>query len=466
MSERQFGGETPDPNQTMTRARAVLGSSVGMALVRLTNMGLGFALSVLLARTLGLEGFGTYAFAFAIAGLMGFVTQLGLPVLIVRESARALAGDPQGAGAGRFVAIASWSAMVVAVAAALLLAGTLLVALGLSVSMLDGGAWMLPLAAVLATMMGFMAAGGALLNGQTKPLKGSVADGALRPFVFLVLVWASASTLTPQSAMAAHVMAALCGAVLVWGLSAPALLRARAVSTTQERRWMSRTWIQSLIPFSLNTGLRVLNSRLDVLMVGLLVGPAEVALYAVANQLANFGVMGQTIVNAQAAPRLAAALARDDKPSAQHAVSLCALAAGTIGLAILGGVVLVGAPILRLAFGEAFASAFGVLVILALVQAITSAMGPTALTLNMAGLERLTLRVSAISVGVNAVLNIPLVLAFGAEGAALSLLIAVAVGQTLMMRYAAQRTGLTTHVVFALRSARVRHDLRRILWRS
>jgi O-antigen/teichoic acid export membrane protein len=49
---------------------------------------------VLLARMLGAEGYGIYAYAFALVTLLAMPAKAGLPQLVVRETARGVAGKP------------------------------------------------------------------------------------------------------------------------------------------------------------------------------------------------------------------------------------------------------------------------------------------------------------------------------------------------------------------------------------
>ncbi len=95
-------------SSTSLRGRLVRGGLGSLAL-KLASTALGFILVILLARSLGPEGYGVYAFVFAIVSLLAIPTQLGLPQLVVRETAKAQAAERWGLMRGLW----RWSTLVV-----------------------------------------------------------------------------------------------------------------------------------------------------------------------------------------------------------------------------------------------------------------------------------------------------------------------------------------------------------------
>jgi len=91
------------------RGRLIRGG-LGSVALKLGSTALGFLLAILLARALGPEGYGVYAFVFAIVSLLAIPTQLGLPQLVVRETAKAQAAEEWGLmrGLWRWSTLAVW----------------------------------------------------------------------------------------------------------------------------------------------------------------------------------------------------------------------------------------------------------------------------------------------------------------------------------------------------------------------
>ena len=57
--------------------------------IKLANTALGFAVATALARGLGTAGYGVYSYVFSLVSLLAIPAQLGLPSLVVRETAKA-----------------------------------------------------------------------------------------------------------------------------------------------------------------------------------------------------------------------------------------------------------------------------------------------------------------------------------------------------------------------------------------
>src|SRR5690606_16348901 len=62
---------------------------VGSIAVKIASTGLNLILAVVLARLLGVEEFGVYSFIFPLVTILAIPAQMGLPNLVVRETAKA-----------------------------------------------------------------------------------------------------------------------------------------------------------------------------------------------------------------------------------------------------------------------------------------------------------------------------------------------------------------------------------------
>ncbi|MFW6089999.1 MAG: oligosaccharide flippase family protein, partial [Gemmatimonadota bacterium] len=69
-------------------------------MLRVSSAAVSLVVSILLARMLGPEGYGIYAFAYAVIMLLALPAQAGLPTLLVREVARYEADERWGLLAG------------------------------------------------------------------------------------------------------------------------------------------------------------------------------------------------------------------------------------------------------------------------------------------------------------------------------------------------------------------------------
>ena len=71
--------------------RRLLRDGVGTFVLKGVNAGFTFLSTVLLARLLGAEGYGLYAYALALVTLVGTPVHTGLPILVVRQTASGMA---------------------------------------------------------------------------------------------------------------------------------------------------------------------------------------------------------------------------------------------------------------------------------------------------------------------------------------------------------------------------------------
>lgn len=90
------------------------GNLVALGLVQAFRMGAGAAVNVLVMRTVGVEGFGVFAYITTLVGLLGFLATMGMDRLLKRELARAPESAPRWVGAG--LAASAGLAVVSAVA--------------------------------------------------------------------------------------------------------------------------------------------------------------------------------------------------------------------------------------------------------------------------------------------------------------------------------------------------------------
>ncbi len=76
---------------------STLAKETGISLfLKISQAFFSFMTTVLLARILGAEGYGIYAYAFAFVMLLSMPAQAGLPTLVIRETARGMAeGKPE-----------------------------------------------------------------------------------------------------------------------------------------------------------------------------------------------------------------------------------------------------------------------------------------------------------------------------------------------------------------------------------
>lgn len=251
--------------KTLLRSRLVREGGWSFAL-KGVNTGLMFLATVLLTRLMGAEGYGIYAYAYALITLLAMPAHAGLPDLVMRETARGLVQKRpdvvKGAShwAGRVVAGLS---LVVA-----LIAGPFFVAWqgGLSSPRGQTMAWALALVPLIA--LGNLR--GASLRGLQRIVAGQLPEFFLRLGLFLLLLGAMAlwfpGRLSAPLAMTLQVVASL-GAFLVgvWLLwrHTPGVVR-QAQPTVETKGWLVSSTL-----FALIAGISVVNNQAATVLLGM-----------------------------------------------------------------------------------------------------------------------------------------------------------------------------------------------------
>jgi O-antigen/teichoic acid export membrane protein len=398
---------------------------------KIVNMGFTFLASVLLTRLLGAEGFGVYSFALALATVLSVPAQLGLPSLVMRETAGNMArGHPD-----RVKGVWHWSGWIVG-AVSLMLA----VIVGISIRFLgeiEGSIYARALIWALA-LIPLLALGnirGAALRGLQHILTGQLPEHVIRPTLFLIFLIAAGVLKAPgssaQLAMALHAFAALvtfiAGAWLLWQKTPPVVRSARP-------SFEGRTWLFSSLTFALIAGFSVINNQASVVILGIFTSPEQVGIYRVALQMAGLASFGLQVVNMVLAPRFADLHAQERIWELERLVQAGARAAFAFGLVLAAFLVLTGRPVISMLFGPDFTTSYGPLVILLVGQLVNSAVGSVGYVLNMSGHERKTANGMAVASVINLILNLLLIPLWGIFGAAAAAAISMAVWNIILWR--------------------------------
>lgn len=409
----------------MTGDSNLLKSGVGSLILKVISIALIFGITVILARTLGANGYGMYSLIIAAISIVSIPAAFGLPSLVIRETARALTVKDWGMIKG----IWNWSGKVTAVITIILVivAGLLVLILGDRFDRVYLDAFMWGILLVPLISLGNLR--GAALQGLNRIIQGQLPEKLFLPGINFLLILAAlfffpTKNFTPALAVALQVVAAslafLFGAIL--------LLRATPQSWRQITPvYRHQSWLRSTLPLAFISGLQLVISRTSLILLGLLTDPAQVGIYRVADQISVLIALGLHSVNVVVAPQFARLHATNDKKELQRMATASAriAVATTLPIAVLFWTL--GKPALNLIFGAEFLPVFSPLSILAFGQIVNSITGSNRFLLNMTGFEQNTARGLAIAAISNIVLNLLLIPFWGVIGAAIASAITTAV---------------------------------------
>lgn len=424
------------------------GSSIVLKAIQIVLM---LGVSVVLARSLGAEGYGVYAFAFALIELFGLPGQLGVVTLVVREVARY---QQQGQWA-RLKGVLHFGLLVVLTVSLVIMLTAGLVAwllgsktLDTSLTTLLWGLLLLPLASLTRVL-------GAALRGLKRITKGLVPESLVQPGGFLLLcgvalLTTSESWLTPDRAMLLHVIAA--GFTLLLA-SAFLIHEIPVLSKPVQALYDTKSWLSAMLPLTLITGMQVVNSRADLVMLGIFGTADDVGIYRVVIDSSLLVLFGLKAINMAVAPHLSSLWASQDLERLQRLVTSTARVAIGFALPIAIVLIVLGKTVLSVVFGTSYGSGSLALTIIVVGQLVNAAFGCVALLLNMTGHERLVARGLTVAALSNVALNLLLIPMFGIEGAAVATVVTLGLWNLSLWRAAMRHIGVNS-LVFA--SATVR----------
>jgi O-antigen/teichoic acid export membrane protein len=408
MLARSAGGEA-DLDRLVTRgARDAFFIQVAGAV-------LAFGLQWTLARLLGVERFGVYAYSLSWLLLLAMVGALGFDHAMVRfASAYAATGEWS-----RLRGFLARSHQVVFVSSSVVMAATLAVVWALR-ERLDGE---LERALIVAAVSIPVMSLGSLPEGGLRAFKrftpSLVARDIAPPLLILLAVVGTTAAWRPPSGPVAVALHLLVNAgILVATASLLIRVMPRQVLATAAT-YRTAEWVRGSLPFLLLAGFFVLLKQTDIIMVGTLLGRAEAGVYAVAGRFAILITFGLKSVNAILTPLISQLHATARMDDLQRLVSRAARMIFVFTLLTCGTLFLVGDWALGL-FGEEFRAGNPILRLLLVGQAVNALAGSVGHLLTMTGSQRLAAVLAGSSALLNVALNFAFIPLWGAEGAAVA----------------------------------------------
>ena len=289
-----------------SRGSAVAGAAAIAA--KLASAGIGILVNIILARSMGADGYGLYALGFAMAAIITVLASCGMPLSAVRFMPGYLVrGDWAGVRGFTRAALAISAAGGLACALAMVLIATRLVPDSRWAAVLPWAALLLLPGAILQTLA-------TLLQVRGRVAGPEILQSLIRQLVTVglivgwILVMGSIGHGTALAAAAAGTTAA---ALALW-------VMLRRVSTEDGGAKSARYrefggWTRAGSGVLVILLIAALNERLDLIVLGWFVTLEDIGVYSGAARLASILILGLAGLHAAYAPRMASAWAAGDR---------------------------------------------------------------------------------------------------------------------------------------------------------
>jgi O-antigen/teichoic acid export membrane protein len=229
--------------------------------------------------------------------------------------------------------------------------------------------------------------------------------------------------------------------------------RIRAVVPAGPRRYRPMMWLGIALPIFIVEGFFNLLTNIDIIIVGYLQEPDQVAIYFATVKTLALVHFISFAVRAGSAQRFSQYYTAGDH------VRLQAFTRDTLhwtfwpSLAMVAVLLLVGRPLLVL-FGESFASGYILLFVLSIGLLFRAAIGPAESLLIMAGQQGICAAVYTATFVFNVVLNFTLIPRYGLMGAAIATSSALVLESIALYYITATRLGIRCSILDVLRPAK------------
>ena len=444
-SNTQTGRHTKAPisilpkraGQSSLRAYLIQGASWSFAL-KIASSGIAFITTIILTRTLGAKGYGIYAYAMALVGLLTIPASLGLPQLVLRNvaiyHARAEWGLMRGLlrRANQVVILTSVGLGTVAALISWMFADhfnhNILVAFWIALSIL-------PLSALNSLRA-------SALRGLRYVVLGQLPDLLIKPLSFLALIVVNYLLLGDffNASWAIGIQVGASGIALSFGI----LMLLRYLPKTIKETppvYDDRAWARSALPFLFIGGMQIINHQMDIVMLGGFMGAETVAIYRVAARVAELIVLVLSAANIVLQPTIAKLYAVNDMQRLQRVATQSARVVFLITLPIAILLIVFSQRIL-LIFGEKFTEGSTALTILICGQLVNATIGSVGNLLGMTEHERDIAKGVAIAAVVNVTLNAILIPLWGIEGAATATATSLLVWNLILLVQVVKKIGI------------------------
>lgn len=399
------------------KSNNILSHSLKSLLIKLFSMVLTLLVSVVLARTLTVQGYGQYTYAFSIISILIIPTSLGLPNLIVKYIAEYSINKEFSLMKGlivfaiRFVVLSSIVLSIVSYIIA--------ISLNENVPVLDLETFSFAL--LLLPTLALNSIVGAAIRGKGRVIIGQISHSIIYPLVFIVILLIYTNkfdqVLSPYTAMLIHAIS-ISSAVLVNFVLIRYIFSKKVKEAKAEFQY--KKWFATALPLFITSGLLIISSKVDILMLGIMTNQENVGIYSIATRGAT--VLGFAIqsVNAIMAPKYSALYACRNMTEIQKNYSLSSIIIIVITLPLALILVIFSKEILMVVYGERYISGAFALSVLCIGQAINAFSGTNGTLLNMTGYEKISAYGVILSTIVNITMNMILIPSKGMEGAAIA----------------------------------------------
>lgn len=446
--------EVVDQDLGTARIRRVALGGVTAFAIFVVSAGVTACSQLLIARLVGADTYGVYAYVIAWITILAYFSALGFDIALMRFLPAYQAKGAWGLARG-VIRYAEQRALAV---------GVLVILAGASIILIWSrhftpelrntfliGFVLVPVYALLWIRCAIVRGFGGVVLALTP-------DKIVRDGLLLILVVLAHFGLRRHTDAPLVMMATLVGSTVALGLASLAMRRLRPdVITHSPPEYAAAIWCHTAVPLVIITAAEALLNRTGVVLLGWFGETKDAGIYSLAFNISFLVVLPRTAINTLFAPTISSLYTRNDRATLQALVTKSAswtlCAAGCIALALA----VLAEPILTW-FGKDFANGVPALRILLVGQVIAASYGSQLYVMTMTEHERSAAALLILSAAVNVVASIFFISILGLTGAAIATTIALIIWNVAMALFISRHLRLLPGI-FGMLGSRLRRSM-------
>lgn len=423
---------------------AVLKSTAVMIISRGNFIITNAVIGVLLARWLGPNEYGIYAFILSIVTLLSLPSSIGIPNLLLREVSIEKTRNNISAMKGLFI----WSSVTVFSLSMLIILMSLLLYIFFFKDKFDPEHvrvffMALPLIPILSLSNTFCS----YIRGLNFTKASQISSFFRQESILLLLLVTYFIYKDKINSFDAYFINVTCS-FLALVVALYVLIRTVQKGTFNVKSsYRIKYWFYCTVPFAVVYGMQIINNRADSLMLGFLDTSEAVAYYDIAMRGAELLLFFQIALNMTIAPLISKYYAEGNYKELSTLITKTVRILALISIPIFIVMMYFGDVFIEILFGDVYLFGIFAFKILLLSHLINILTGPCDLILNMCGHEKLTMVGVGIAATVNIILNSILIPKYGLSGACFATLVSTITWNLLLMYFVRDKLGLDSSFV-------------------
>jgi O-antigen/teichoic acid export membrane protein len=404
------------PNLDFILKSNFLKASVGSTLLQFTLSILTFATTIIIAQLSGDKGFGIYSLIFTWVTLLSSLALFGLDDLALKQISIYKLKNQQ----AETKAFLFWGLKSVLIFSVFTTICYILFSLFIQLPGIKEyrdlhvlAAYSIPFFALIYFIQSVLKAMGFMILGQ-------IAEKLIQPLSFIIILLVYSFSGFSVDDLAAIIVRVISFVIPALFLLIFIFFKFNKFPKTNTVKLDTRIWRKSMFYFTLSTLLFALNSRVDIIFLGLFsIAPEEIAYYNVALKFSDIALIPFLVITTVSTP-IFASMYHDKRYDELQKFYTLITRIGFIVIFFIIIIFILFGPFFLSWYGKSFQSGYTVLILLCLSKLVHVFVGPANYLLSMTGNERFVTKALLLSVSITIFLHIFLIPFFGINGAAIA----------------------------------------------